>query len=82
MRRTQIQLTEEQLESLRREAARRSLSVSEILRQAVDAWLKGPRHPTAEERRRRALEVAGQFGSGKTDVSARHDKHLSDIYRS
>lgn len=82
MRRTQIQLTEEQMEALRREAARRSLSVSEILRQAVDAWLKGLRPPTAEERRRRALEIAGRFGSGKNHVSASHDEHLSDIYRS
>ncbi len=82
MKRTQVQLTEEQLDSLRREAARRSLSVSEVLRQAVDAWVKSPRRPAAEELKRRALEATGRFGSGKTDVSARHDEYLADAYRS
>ncbi|MGH7563150.1 MAG: ribbon-helix-helix protein, CopG family, partial [Gemmatimonadota bacterium] len=78
MRRTQVQFTEEQMEALRREATRRSVSVSEAVRQAVDAWVTADRRPTDEEIRRRALSVIGRFASGKTDVATRHDDYLSE----
>jgi hypothetical protein len=33
-----------------------------------------------EERRRRALAVAGRFRSDISDISVKHDEHLADIY--
>lgn len=38
MVRTQIQLTEEQVEALKAHAAARSISMAEAIRQAVDHW--------------------------------------------
>jgi predicted DNA-binding protein len=33
-----------------------------------------------EERRRRAISVAGRFRSGISDISLKHDDHLAEIY--
>lgn len=81
MVRTQVQFREEQIEALRREAARGNVSVSEVVRRAVDAWLEADPAPSNEERKRRAIDAAGRFGSGRGDVAARHDEHLAEIYR-
>ena len=78
MVRTQVQFTEEQIEALRARAAREEVSVSEVVRQAVQAWV-GTETPW-EERKRRALEVAGSFRSGRGDVARRHDEHLSEAF--
>ncbi|MGH7543440.1 MAG: ribbon-helix-helix protein, CopG family [Gemmatimonadota bacterium] len=82
MRRTQVQLTEEQLEALRREAAHRSVSVSEVVRLAIDTWVLADHRPPRDELKRRALAAAGRFASGEADVAARHDDYLSEAYRS
>ncbi|HXV60319.1 MAG TPA: ribbon-helix-helix protein, CopG family [Vicinamibacteria bacterium] len=81
MTRTQIQLTQEQLNILRSKARRLNVSVAELVRRAVDAYVAAEIAPSFEERRRRALEAAGRFGSGKTDVGRRHDDYLADAYR-
>ena len=80
MVRTQIQLTEEQAEALKRLSSTRHLSVAELIRQAVDAMIKSSVAPDMEERRRRALEIAGRFSSGRRDISKEHDKYLSDAF--
>ena len=82
MLRVQVQLTEEQLRALRAQAARERVSVSELVRRAVDARRDVATAPTPSELRRRALEAAGRFASGTCDVSRRHDDYLSDAYRS
>jgi len=33
-----------------------------------------------EERRKRAIEIAGKFSSGKSDVSRKHDKYLTEAF--
>jgi len=40
MRRTQVYLTDEQIDALQRTAARRRLSMAELIRQALDTFLK------------------------------------------
>lgn len=78
---TQVLLTREQVEALRILAARRGVSVAELVRHAVDAWLASQ----GEDRgglRRRALEVVGRYGSGRTDVSRNHDRYLEDSFHS
>lgn len=82
MLRVQVQLTEEQLRALRVQAAREHVSVSELVRRAVDARREAATVPAADELKRRALEAAGRFASGTCDVSQRHDEYLSDAYRS
>ena len=82
MLRTQVQLTREQLQALRLRATKQNVSIAELVRRAVDAFVRSDVAPTHEERRRRALEAAGRFGSGKKDVARRHDKYLAEAYRS
>jgi hypothetical protein len=81
MVRTQIQLTQKQLKALRAKALGLNVSVAELIRRAVDAYVGAEIAPSFEERRRRALEAAGRFGSGKTDIGKRHDDYLAEAYR-
>lgn len=80
MIRTQVQFTEEQIEALRERAAREETSVSELVRRAVGAWVAT--ETSWEQRKRRALEVAGRFRSGRSDVSVHHDDHLAEAFGS
>lgn len=47
MVRTQVQLTAEQVRALRRMAAREGVSVAELIRRSVDAWIR--RHGRRKE---------------------------------
>jgi Ribbon-helix-helix protein, copG family len=77
MVRTQVQLTEAQMEDLRRISAASGESIADLVRQAVDRLLATQSSAAREERIKRAMRVAGRFRSGKPDGSARHDDHLS-----
>lgn len=83
MVRTQIQLTEEQAEQVRRIARARHVSVAEIIREAVDNVIRLGAGVAAgeEDRRRRALNAVGKFSSGKRDISREHDRYLSEALR-
>jgi hypothetical protein len=79
MVRTQIQFTEAEIEALRREASQRHLSLSAVVREAVDRSLASRhRGPSVQERRDRASAACGRFHSGRGDVSARHDDYFVD----
>jgi Arc/MetJ-type ribon-helix-helix transcriptional regulator len=82
MVRTQVQLTEEQADRLRRLAAESGQSVAELVRLGVDLYLSSRNQPTQDERIARALALAGRFSSGLKDVSANHDRYLAEAYRS
>lgn len=77
MIRTQVSLTEEQMALLRAAAARRGVSIAEVVRTAVAAELA---RDDADERRRRARETVGAFRSGTADLGQRHDAYLADAY--
>jgi hypothetical protein len=79
--RVQVQLTETQLRSLRQLSAKSGRSIADLIRQGIDQYLASGREPTREERRERAIRVAGMFASGATDVSADHDRHLADAFK-
>jgi hypothetical protein len=77
--RMQIQFTQGEIEALRTEAARRHVSISAVVREAVDERLSQPRPGfSLEERRARAKAACGRFRSGLGDVSARHDGCFAD----
>ena len=80
MVRTQIQLTEEQAKAVRKMAMSRHLSVAELIRRAVDTMIKSSTVIDAEERYKRAMDIVGKFGSGKRDISRKHDTYLTDAY--
>lgn len=76
--RTQISLTEEQQEALRRVAARRGVSQATVIREALDETL------ARDDRRRRMerlLAVAGRYRSSVADglsPSRDHDRILNE----
>jgi cell division septum initiation protein DivIVA len=81
MIRTQIQLTDEQAEALRRRARRENISIAEAVRRAIDAFTRtGP--PSVREVRNRAMRAAGRYASGVRDTSSRHDEALAEAFRS
>ena len=81
MVRTQIQLTDEQAIALKRLAAKRHESMAELIRQGVAVLLRSVTSVSSEERRQRAIAVAGSFHSGKHDLSTKHDQYLSEGYK-
>jgi hypothetical protein len=79
--RTQIQLKEEQMNALRKIAVAKQSSIAELIRKAVDNIIKAGTMPDYEERREKALSIAGRFRSGKHNISKDHDKFLSEAYK-
>lgn len=76
MIRTQIQLTEEQANTLKRIAARQGKSVAELIRISVDEWIRSNAFVDKDEQRRRAIAAAGKFSSGLGDLSEKHDQYF------
>jgi hypothetical protein len=81
MIRTQVQLTDRQLQALRSASAATGRSIADLIRQGVDQYLAGRSELNREEQIERAIRVAGRFSSGRSDVSASHDKHLAEAFR-
>jgi len=81
MVRSQIQLTESQQDALRQLSASSGRSIAELVRESVDQLLAMRSQPTRQERRERALRVAGAFASGSADGSAEHDRYLAEAFK-
>ncbi len=77
MIRKQVQFTERQAARIKREAARRGISESAVIRDALDRGLGTGTGPT-DEQWERALAVAGIARSGVPDLAERHDDYLGD----
>jgi metal-responsive CopG/Arc/MetJ family transcriptional regulator len=88
MVRIMVQLTEEQLKTLKALAKARKTSVAKLVREGVAQYVTATQNePVREERRRRALEFIKKIESGeilfhdiegKTDVARNHDKYLNE----
>ena len=78
--RTQIQLTDDQAQSLKALSAKTGVSIAELVRRGLAPLLRN-QSTEHEERARRAAAVIGRFHSGKTDISADHDRYLADSSR-
>ena len=81
MVRTQVQLNETQMRTLKRLATDRGVSVAALIRQSVDLLVRSAGLVDDEEQRRRALAVVGRFHSGRGDLSTEHDRYLQEAYR-
>ncbi len=77
--RTRLQLSGRQAQALRDLADRRKVSVAELIRQAVDEYLRLA-GTIDRERKRRALAVAGRFHSRQGDLSVDHDRHPAQTF--
>lgn len=82
MVRTQIQLTEKQSDLLKKMAMTQTLSIAEIIRQAVDNYIKSNIVINTEERIKKVLELSEKYNDseGKRDVSKKHDDYLVKAY--
>jgi predicted transcriptional regulator len=79
MVRMQIQLTEEQQKELRYQARKRGISISALVREAVDHELA--RRDSRERAWARALSVIGSGRGGPPyNVGENHDEHLAEAY--
>ena len=80
MIRTQIQLTEEQLRSLKALAREEERSVADLVRQSVAEYLV--RRPAVDraELTRRARGLIGRYRSGVPDLAEDHDRYLDDAF--
>ncbi len=82
MVRTQIQLTERQAKALKILAVKEHVSLATLVRRGVDVVLESSGEITDSERRKRAILAAGKFRSGRSDLSAEHDKHIAEAFGS
>lgn len=81
MVRTQVQLTETQMRTLKRLATERGVSVAALIRQGVDLLVRTAGGVDETRQRQRALAVVGRFHSGRGDLAAEHDRYLNETYR-
>lgn len=82
MVRTQIQLTQEQSQRLKRIAKRKGVSVAEVIRQSIDIAMISEDIPDREEMKERARSIFGKFRDSASDVSENHDNYLSEAFSS
>lgn len=80
MVRTQIQLPEQQISTLKRLAKQQHVSMAELIRRAIDLFTTSPEAGDLKEKRQRALAAAGRFHSGCSDVAERHDDYLTETF--
>ncbi len=80
MVRTQVQLTEQQASALKARALAEGLSMAELIRRSVDAFLRSAAPLSHEKKKRRALAAVGRFRSGVGDLSVNHDRYLAEAF--
>lgn len=85
MVRTQIQITEQQARFLRQQAHDDRVSISEIIRRAIDqtAAAERARRDDLAAKYARASRVVGSAKAlrGETDISVNHDRYLEEDFR-
>ncbi len=81
MVRTQISLTEEQHQGLIRLAARQSISMSALIRRAVDDTLSDAERGKQIDEAIRLVRQGG-FSGGDRDVAREHDRELDEAFGS
>jgi Arc/MetJ-type ribon-helix-helix transcriptional regulator len=80
MVRTQVLLSPEQAEALRLTAAAEGRSMADLVREAVDAWLRQRGQGRREGVARRSVAALGRYGSGERDLGSAHDRHLDEAF--
>lgn len=80
MIRTQILLSSAQAEALRRAAAAEGRSMAELVRDAVDAWMRQRGGGGREGVARRSVAALGRYASGVGDLGSAHDRYLDEAF--
>ena len=79
MVRTQVQLTEEQVQLLREISRTGRESMAALIRRAVDQFLAN-RKPDRMTLYRQASTVLGKYEAGARDISVEHDRYLDEAF--
>ena len=79
MIRTQVQLSESQMQLLKDLARRRGVPVAALIREGADLVIRSGGTVDEGQRRRRAMAAAGRFHSGHSDLAGSHDRHLAEV---
>ena len=82
MIRTQIGLTEKQVQAVKALAEADHVSTAHVVRHAIAAWLAHCAASSGADRWERALSVIGKFDSGLSDAAENHDTYLAEAYGS
>jgi len=77
MVRTQIQLSEDEVASVKRLARERSVSMAAVIRDAVDQYVSRESGASLDERWQRSLAAVGGLRSGRSDLSQTHDDEFA-----
>ena len=81
MIRTQIQLPESQVATLKQLAAINHTSMAELIRRAIEMFTLSPETGSIETRKQRAIKAVGKYRSGLSDVSVQHDGYLAEAFK-
>lgn len=79
MIRTQVQFEEEQYRGIKELASQQQMSISAVVRKAVEQLLV-TRKPGRESLYRDALKVGGKHRADKCDIATSHDQYLDEVY--
>ena len=69
-----------QIKALKELSAVENKPVAQLIREAVDAFLRATPGKDREAVKRRAIGAAGGFRSGVPDLAAHHDDYLAEAY--
>jgi ABC-type transporter Mla subunit MlaD len=75
MQRVQIQVTDEQLNALRKYADAKGEGIAALVRQAIDLWIS---NEARRDHVHRALEAIGGFHSELGDLAEHHDSYIDE----
>lgn len=78
--RTQIQLTQNQVNTLKRLARQKQVAVAELVRRSVDLYIAVEGELPIDQRYERALAVVGKYNSGDSDLGRNHAAYLAEAY--
>lgn len=81
MANAKLDVDEGQLRALQLLASARNLPVEEVLRQAIENYLRLNAGENPESVRRKAISAANKFRSGRKDISRKHDDYLAKACR-
>ncbi len=79
MVRLQVQLTESQIQALKKMSAEQGVSISELIRRGVDRQLSS-QAASRRDHLDRLKERVQQFDSGIKDLAQEHDRYLAEAY--
>ncbi|HEX3045627.1 MAG TPA: CopG family transcriptional regulator [Bacillota bacterium] len=80
MVRTQIQLTETQAKFLHDLAARKGVSIAELIRQSVDYFIQNQFQSNQNQLIENAKEAAGKYHAKVKDLAQNHDQYLAEDF--